>query len=79
MIGFRDTTARRRASADGAGDVGGPERRYLGSTEGFSEEQTRRYLAHVRSGGEIHVVAAADASLVGWIDIVAEPYEGLTH
>lgn len=55
------------------------ERRYLGATEPFTVDQTRHYLAHVRAGGGIALVAVEGARLVGWVDIVPGPYEGLTH
>ena len=55
------------------------ERLYLGSTEGFTLEQTRRYLAHLRESGGIALVAIEHERLVGWIDVSRGPFEGLTH
>ena len=41
------------------------ERLYLGSTEGFTLEQTGAYLAHVRQSGGIALVAVAEDRLAG--------------
>ena len=55
------------------------ERRYLGSTEGFTLEQTRGYLAQLRQSNGIALVAMDGDRLVGWIDVSRGPFEGLTH
>ena len=55
------------------------ERRYLGSTDGFTVTQTADYLSHVRASGGVALVAIDGDRLVGWIDIVRGPFEGLTH
>jgi RimJ/RimL family protein N-acetyltransferase len=55
------------------------ERRYLGSTDGFSTDQTLGYLTHVRATGGVHLVAVDADRLVGWLDILRGPFEGLTH
>ena len=55
------------------------ERLYLGSTEGFTLEQTRAYLRHLRESGGIALVAMEHDRLVGWIDVSRGPFEGLTH
>lgn len=55
------------------------ERAFLGSTEGFGIEQTRNYLAHVRDAGGIALVASDGERLIGWVDILPGPFEGLTH
>jgi RimJ/RimL family protein N-acetyltransferase len=55
------------------------ERAYLGSTEGFTLEQTGAYLAHLRQSGGVALVATVQDRLVGWIDVSRGPFEGLTH
>ena len=55
------------------------ERRYLGSTDGFTVAQTRDYLSHVRASNGVALVLVDAERLVGWIDIVRGPFEGLTH
>lgn len=55
------------------------ERAYLGSTEGFTLEQTQGYLAHLRQSKGVALVAADGDRLLGWIDITRGPFEGLTH
>ena len=56
------------------------ERRYLGSTTGFSIEQTRAHLTHVWATRGVALVAVdTDGRLVGFLDITQGPYEGLTH
>jgi RimJ/RimL family protein N-acetyltransferase len=55
------------------------ERAFLGSTEGFGLEQTRGYLAHLRQGGGVALVAVEADRVVGWVDIARGPFEGLTH
>jgi len=55
------------------------ERAYLLATEGFTLEQTRAYLAHLRDTGGVALVAVEDARVVGWVDITPGPFEGLTH
>lgn len=55
------------------------ERRYLGATQPFTLEQTRGYLAHVQASGGVALVADVDGRLVGWVDILPGPFEGLTH
>lgn len=54
------------------------ERRYLGSTEGFTLDQTRAYLAHVRARG-LALGAVDGDRLVGWVDVLCGEFEGLTH
>lgn len=55
------------------------ERRFLASTVGFTLEQSRAYLAHVRVSGGVSLVALEEERLVGWVDIVPGGFEGLTH
>lgn len=55
------------------------ERAYLGSTEGFTLEQTVGFLAHLRDNDGLAFVAIDGERLVGWIDIVRGPFEGLRH
>ncbi|AMY08093.1 Putative phosphinothricin acetyltransferase YwnH [Luteitalea pratensis] len=55
------------------------ERAYLGSTEGFTLEQTQGYIAHLRQSNGIALVAIDGDRLLGWIDIARGPFEGLTH
>ena len=55
------------------------ERKYLGSTEGFTHEQTMGYLAHLRESGGVSLVAMEQERLVGWVDVARGPFEGLTH
>jgi RimJ/RimL family protein N-acetyltransferase len=55
------------------------ERRYLGATQPFTLEQTHGYLAHVQASGGVALVADVDARLVGWVDVLSGPFEGLTH
>ena len=55
------------------------ERAYLGSTEGFTREQTRGYLAHLRESCGVALVAVDGERIVGWVDIARGPFEGLTH
>ncbi|MGV3518854.1 MAG: GNAT family N-acetyltransferase [Luteitalea sp.] len=55
------------------------ERRFLGSTTGFTVDQTRGYVAHVQATGGVSLVALEQERLVGWVDIVPGAYEGLTH
>jgi RimJ/RimL family protein N-acetyltransferase len=55
------------------------ERKYLGTTEGFTFEQTAGYLAHLRGSGGVALVALEQEDLVGWVDIARGPFEGLTH
>lgn len=55
------------------------ERRYLGATQPFTLEQTRDYLAHVVTGRGIALVATDGTRLLGWVDVLSGPYEGLTH
>ncbi len=55
------------------------ERMYLGSTEGFTLEQTRGHLALLRESDGVTLVAMEGDRLVGWVDIARGPFEGLTH
>ena len=55
------------------------ERRYLGSTEGFTLEQTLGYLSRLQEGNEVSLVAEDDGRIVGWVDVTRGPFEGLTH
>ncbi len=59
------------------------ERRYLGSIAGFTVAQTRDRIGRVRASGGVQFGAWARGSagrgLVGWIDIMPGPFEGLTH
>jgi RimJ/RimL family protein N-acetyltransferase len=55
------------------------ERAFLGSTDGFSVEQTHGYLAHLQQSNGVALVAVDGERLVGWLDIARGPFEGLTH
>lgn len=55
------------------------ERRYLGTLDGFTLEQTRDYLAHLHVTGGVALVAVDDGAIVGWADIARGPFPGLTH
>jgi ribosomal protein S18 acetylase RimI-like enzyme len=66
------------------------ERRYLGSTDGFTLAQTRDYIARLHAAGGVQLVALAAPAhgdrrrrtgqeLLGWVDILPGPFEGLTH
>ncbi|MCC6161780.1 MAG: GNAT family N-acetyltransferase [Acidobacteria bacterium] len=55
------------------------ERRYLGSTDGFTIAQTREYLSHVRASNGVALVLVDADRLIGWVDIVCGPFEGLRH
>lgn len=55
------------------------ERRYLGATQPFTVEQTRGYIAHVREGNGVALVAVQGNRLLGWVDIMQGEYEGLRH
>ena len=70
---------RRRAGAARAGDRRGRERRYLGSTEGFTREQTAATSRTCGRPDGVPLVALEEDRLVGWVDIARGPFEGLTH
>ncbi len=55
------------------------ERTYLGTTEGFTLEQTRGYLAALRAAGGVALLALDQERPVGWVDISPGSFEGLTH
>jgi len=55
------------------------ERAFLGSTEGFTVEQTRGYLTQLTQSGGVALVAVEGARVAGWLDIARGPFEGLTH
>ena len=55
------------------------ERAFLGSTVGFTVEQTRGYLTELRRSAGLALVAVDGDRLVGWLDIARGPFEGLTH
>ncbi|HTV01713.1 MAG TPA: GNAT family protein [Luteitalea sp.] len=79
MITIRDTTAADVPALAALVGAVARERRYLGTVDGFTDEQTASYLTHVRAGGGVHLVAVDGTRLVGWIDILEGPYEGLRH
>lgn len=55
------------------------ERAYLGTTEGFTPEQTRSYLAALRASNGVALLALDQEHIVGWVNISPGPFEGLTH
>ncbi len=62
------------------------ERRYLGTTDGFTLDQARAHIARVAGAGGVQFgafdtspTAAGAARLVGWVDVMPGPFEGLTH
>lgn len=76
---IRQTTPEDAAALQALVGVVARERRYLGATEPFTVEQTRGYIAHVRAGDGVGLVAVHGNRLLGWVDIMPGEYEGLRH
>jgi RimJ/RimL family protein N-acetyltransferase len=55
------------------------ERRYLAMLQAFPMEETARFVRESIAKGNPHVVALADARVVGWCDIQPMPRETLAH
>jgi ribosomal protein S18 acetylase RimI-like enzyme len=55
------------------------ERKYLGSTTGFSFEKTIEFVEFVVSQNLSQYFAIENGEVVGWCDIIPKSYEGLTH
>jgi RimJ/RimL family protein N-acetyltransferase len=55
------------------------ERSYLAMLQGFPLEETSRFVRESIARGYPHVVALADARVVGWCDIQPMPRETLAH
>jgi RimJ/RimL family protein N-acetyltransferase len=55
------------------------ERRYLATTVGFPVEGTRAFLSSLRASGGVHIVAVDSDRVVGWCDVVPQPFEGMRH
>jgi len=55
------------------------ERLYLAGTVGFSVESTRAFIGLVKATGGVHVVGVASGEVIGWCDIVPQPFEGMQH
>jgi len=76
---IRDTTADDVGALQALVERVALERAYLYATTGFTVEQTAGYLAHVRAGDGVALVATDGARLLGWIDIAPGDFEGLAH
>lgn len=55
------------------------ERQFLASTEGFTVDGSRAFIAAVQEAGGVHVVAVRAGEIIGWCDIAPSPYEGMRH
>ena len=55
------------------------ERRFLGTVEGFSLEQHRRFAESITQGGGVQLIALSRDAVVGWCDIRRNPFEGFQH
>jgi ribosomal protein S18 acetylase RimI-like enzyme len=55
------------------------ERLFLAGTVGFSVNDTRAFIASVRSAGGVHIVGIEYSEIVAWCDIDRHPFEGMRH
>lgn len=55
------------------------ERLFLAGTVGFSEDDTRAFIASTRAAGGVHIVGIESGEIVGWCDIVRATFEGMKH
>lgn len=85
---IRDVTAEDAAALRDLVTAVARERRYLGSTGGFTLQQTRDHLLRVQAAGGVQLVALTQEEAgsgrpperaLGWVDITPGPFEGLTH
>lgn len=60
-------------------DIVARERKYLGSTTGFSEESTENFVKFIVENNHAQYYAIDKETVVGWCDIIPKSYEGLTH
>jgi len=76
---IRDTTEADAEQVAALIDGVARERLYLAGTVGFSVENTRSFIALVKATGGVHVIAVASGEVIGWCDIVPQPFEGMQH
>lgn len=55
------------------------ERRYLGAVEGFTLEETERFVLDLATHDDVSLVALDGDQVVGWCDIRRSRTEGFTH
>jgi ribosomal protein S18 acetylase RimI-like enzyme len=55
------------------------ERRYLGAVEGFTLEETERFVLDLAAHDDISLIALDGDQVVGWCDIRHSRTEGFTH
>ena len=55
------------------------EKWYVATTEGFTLEQSRRFIEHNIENAYPQVVATVDDCVVGWCDVIPNRKVGFTH
>jgi len=78
-IRFERASDRYAASFCSAVDAVARERKYLGSTTGFPEEITRKFVRNIQKNNLAQFYALDDEKVVGWCDILPRQYEGFGH
>jgi RimJ/RimL family protein N-acetyltransferase len=79
VITTRSSTAEDAEAVSACVDAVSRERRHLGNTSGFSEEQTRAFISSLSDSGGIQIVVVAEGKIVGWCDVTPLPFEGMRH
>jgi len=60
-------------------DTVAKERKYLGSTTGFSLDKSIEFVQFIVDNNLSQYYAIENGEVVGWCDIIPKSYEGLTH
>ena len=55
------------------------ERRYAATTQGFTVDETREFIAWLEKNKGIQMIAVDDGSVVGWCDASPFSFEGMQH
>ena len=79
MITIRPTTLDDAPALCACVDAVARERRYLKTLHGFTVEQTRSFLTSLAETGGVQMLALAGDAVVGWCDVMPQPFEGMRH
>lgn len=53
--------------------------RFLRTSQGFSFSQTSDFVHMILSGAGVQYIARSDDQVIGWCDIVRQPFDGMRH
>ncbi|HSF15546.1 MAG TPA: GNAT family N-acetyltransferase [Vicinamibacteria bacterium] len=79
MISFRESRIEDHEEIARCVSAVARERKYLATVEGFTSQETRKFLESLGYWAGVQIVALDGRKIVGWCDVLPLPFEGMRH